>query len=302
VQNPFLWNTKSELLRAICEHGCAELIRQSVSCARVREMTVMQPHCGVCSQCVDRRFGVLAAGLEAHDPETLYRLDLLVGSLPPGEPRTMVEAYVRTASEIERLNDAAFFARFGEVSRALRFIPEGAEEAGRKTFDSLQATCRRGLRRGRGRHPKEASALRARTLPMGSLLVLAVSRRDNVDTFVSHSRSKIQRNKSLKTSSRRRDRDQLSGLRLTKRRSKYSSTLARQCAERVTHFWTTSESNTSNRSKPGWPRKIIHSSTVISLLRSEIGGRRTNRPRPSFPTAPPFEKKRHSSRPRLPGN
>jgi hypothetical protein len=176
----------------------------------------------------------------------------------------MVEAYVRTASEIERLNDAAFFARFGEVSRALRFIPEGAEEAGRKTFElgkrhavEVCGVVEDGVR-------KNASALRARTLPMGSLLVLAVSRRDNVDTFVSHSRSKIQRNKSLKTSSRRRDRDQLSGLRLTKKRNKCSSTLACQCAERVTHFWTTSESNTSNRSKPGWPRKIIHSSTVIS--------------------------------------
>jgi 7-cyano-7-deazaguanine synthase in queuosine biosynthesis len=185
VQNPFLWNTKSELVRVIGEHRCAELIRQTVSCARVREMTVTQPHCGVCSQCVDRRFAILAAGLEAHDPETLYRLDLLVGSLPSGEPRTMVEAYVRTASEIERLNDAAFFARFGEVGRALRFIPEGAEEAGRKILELYKrhavevcGVVEDGIR-------KNASALRARTLPAGSLLVLAVSRRDNVDTFVS---------------------------------------------------------------------------------------------------------------------
>jgi hypothetical protein len=31
----------------------------------------------------------------------------------------MVEAYVSTASDIERMNDVALFARFDEVSRAL---------------------------------------------------------------------------------------------------------------------------------------------------------------------------------------
>ncbi len=41
----------------------------------------------------------------------------------------MVEAYVRTASEIERMDDGAFFARFGEACRALRFVPDGANEA-----------------------------------------------------------------------------------------------------------------------------------------------------------------------------
>jgi hypothetical protein len=89
------------------------------SSARVRKMTVAQTHCGVCSQCVDRRFAVLAAGLEAHDPATLYKPNLLIDSLPPGHARTMVEAYVSTASDIERMNDVALFARFGEVSRAL---------------------------------------------------------------------------------------------------------------------------------------------------------------------------------------
>jgi hypothetical protein len=97
-------------------------------------MTVAQTHCGVCSQCVDRRFGVLAAGLEAHDPDTLYKLDLLMDPLPPGEARTMVEAFVRTASEIERMDDVAFFARFGELSRAVRFIPGNCKRGRTKDF------------------------------------------------------------------------------------------------------------------------------------------------------------------------
>jgi 7-cyano-7-deazaguanine synthase in queuosine biosynthesis len=183
VQNPFLWATKSELVRIIAEHECADLIRQTVSCARVREMTVTQTHCGACSQCVDRRFGVLAAGLEAHDPETLYKLDLLAGSLPLGEPRTMIEAYVRTAGEIERMEDVAFFARFGEVSRAVRFIAESPSEAGRKIFELYKRHAVEVCRVVDQAIQKNASALRAQTLPAASLLVMVVSKRADLKTF-----------------------------------------------------------------------------------------------------------------------
>jgi 7-cyano-7-deazaguanine synthase in queuosine biosynthesis len=184
VQNPFLWRTKNEIVRIIGEHRCVELIQQTVSCAHVREMTVPQTHCGVCSQCVDRRFAVLAAGLEAHDPEALYKLDLLLDTLPAGEARTMVEAYVRAATNIERMNELAFFSHYGEASRAVRFIPEGANEAGREIFElhkrhagEVCLVIEDGIR-------KNASALRAQTLPPGSLLVLAVSRRADADTLV----------------------------------------------------------------------------------------------------------------------
>jgi len=97
----------------------------------------------------------------------------------------MVEAYVRTASEIGQMDDAAFFARFGEVSRALRFVPEGANEAGRKIFELCKRHAVEVCRVVEDGIQKNASALRAQTLPAGSLLVLAVSKRDDVDSFVS---------------------------------------------------------------------------------------------------------------------
>jgi hypothetical protein len=128
---------------------------------------------------------MLAAGFEAHDPETLYKLDLLVGALPAGEARTMVEAYVRAASDIERMNELAFFSHYGEASRAVLFLPEGANEAGRKIFELYKRNASEvcgvvedGIR-------KNAPALRAQTLPAESLLVLAVSRRGDANTFVS---------------------------------------------------------------------------------------------------------------------
>jgi hypothetical protein len=185
VQNPFMWRTKSEVVRTIAHSGCAKLISQTVSCTRVRDMTRLHTHCGFCSQCVDRRFAVLAAGLEAHDSEAMYKVELLTGALPPGEARTMAESYVRMASEIELMNDIAFFGRFGEASRAVRFLPEDANEAGRKIYELYKrhatevcGVVDNGIR-------QNASALRAHSLPASCLLVLALPKREEAETFVS---------------------------------------------------------------------------------------------------------------------
>ena len=41
-------------------------------------MTKLHPHCGQCSQCIDRRFAILAAGQDEDDPEDAYKVDLLL--------------------------------------------------------------------------------------------------------------------------------------------------------------------------------------------------------------------------------
>jgi 7-cyano-7-deazaguanine synthase in queuosine biosynthesis len=62
VNNPFVWLTKSEVVEKAAENQCADLIRHTRSCSRVRDMTKIHSHCGECSQCIDRRFAILAAG------------------------------------------------------------------------------------------------------------------------------------------------------------------------------------------------------------------------------------------------
>jgi hypothetical protein len=68
VTNPFVWRTKAEIVEGISAHGFGDLIRDTRSCTRVRDMTRQHPHCGLCSQCIDRRFAVLAAGAADQDP------------------------------------------------------------------------------------------------------------------------------------------------------------------------------------------------------------------------------------------
>jgi 7-cyano-7-deazaguanine synthase in queuosine biosynthesis len=122
VENPFLWKTKTEVINDIVKAGCADTIKFSTSCTRTWQMTKLHTHCGTCSQCIDRRFAVLAAGAQEHDPAEAYGVDLLVGERNEGEPKTMLAAYVETANELTDMNALAFFGRYGEAARVLKHL------------------------------------------------------------------------------------------------------------------------------------------------------------------------------------
>ena len=61
IENPFIWKTKAEVIGSIVARGCGPLIQHTVSCTRSYDITKLHTHCGCCSQCLDRRFAVLAA-------------------------------------------------------------------------------------------------------------------------------------------------------------------------------------------------------------------------------------------------
>ena len=124
VDNPFIWKTKADVVRTIVELGCAPLIKNTVSCTRTYEATTLQTHCGCCSQCIDRRFEMLAAGAADHDPVEKYKVELLKGERNRPEHLTMAESYVRTALEFCGMGELAFFGRFGgEAARACDGFP-----------------------------------------------------------------------------------------------------------------------------------------------------------------------------------
>jgi hypothetical protein len=124
VLNPYVWTTKAEVVAAIAKNGCGDLIRHTRSCTRVHAMTILHSHCGRCSQCIDRRFAVIAAGQDTEDPAEAYNTDLFGGRRLPGPDREMALAYISAASTISNMTDEAFFANYGETSRIVGFFPE----------------------------------------------------------------------------------------------------------------------------------------------------------------------------------
>ncbi len=111
-----LWNrTRPEALTILSAAGVPELVQETVSCAHTRGRTSLQPHCGVCSQCIDRRFGTLAAGLEEHDIAERYEKDIVCADLPDGEVRSLAVSYVQFAIRTCSMSDDALFAEYPEL-------------------------------------------------------------------------------------------------------------------------------------------------------------------------------------------
>jgi 7-cyano-7-deazaguanine synthase in queuosine biosynthesis len=175
VVNPFVWMTKTEVVASIAANGFADLIRDTRSCARVHDMTTFNPHCGHCSQCIDRRFSVLAAGQGQNDPDEAYKVHLFTHERSVGSDREMALAYVRSASEVNRMADVAFFSRYGEASRAVGFYSEPVGTVAERIFDlhrrhaaAICAVFDRAI-------ASHAAELRQGSLPSSCLLSLVVA-------------------------------------------------------------------------------------------------------------------------------
>jgi len=176
VENPLFWRTKAEVVQLIGNHGCSHLIDPTVSCSHVHEISTKQPHCGEGSQCVDRRFGVLGAGLEEHDPEAKYRQRLLVDDWSAGEPRTLAESYIRFAIDTRNASTETLYARFaGELSRAVQFMPGDRDSSARQLIAMQQRHATSVFSILEQEVRRHASGLLDGSLPAHCLLRMAVS-------------------------------------------------------------------------------------------------------------------------------
>jgi hypothetical protein len=177
-ENLFIWKTKADVIRSIVERDCGPLIKDTISCTRSYDATKMHPHCGCCSQCLDRRFAVLAAEAAEHDPEEMYKVELLTSAREKPNDQTMVESYVRTALELHDVDERAFFGRFsGETSRVCsgfsrlksddvaRQILRLHQRHGQAIWNVLTAAVK-----------SHSAALVNGSLPPSSVLMMAVAR------------------------------------------------------------------------------------------------------------------------------
>lgn len=132
VDNPFIHMTKTEVLQELARHGKEHLIAYTCSCAHQGYgQTKLSLHCGTCSQCIDRRFAVLAAGLKEHDPERDYRVNVFRGPRDEGYEQNMAVNYVRHATALNQMTEEQIAAAFNmELSRAVRHAPKRRVEAG----------------------------------------------------------------------------------------------------------------------------------------------------------------------------
>lgn len=172
VDNGFVWKTKSDVVRDIVEGGYGSMIPLSTSCTHTWVFSNAKPHCGTCSQCIDRRFAVLAGGAGAFERADTYSHDLLLHARQAGESRVMLASYVETAQQVSEMSETEFFSKFGEAARVLPHVGLPADEAAKKIHQLYQRHGKQVMSVVDAAVDNHKVAIRKRTLPESCLLRL----------------------------------------------------------------------------------------------------------------------------------
>ena len=140
VENPFELKTRAEVIQHVADCGGRELIPYTVSCAYVTAASTQYPHCGVCSQCVDRQFSMRAVDLQQYDSDEGYAVHLGNGEWKDEAARGMLIDYVDAAARFARCESKEqFLSEFGEMTRAVQGLYDGmsrdADAVGQAVFE-----------------------------------------------------------------------------------------------------------------------------------------------------------------------
>jgi DNA-binding response OmpR family regulator len=140
VDNPFALKTRAEIIQGLSTSPALPLAKQTMSCAHIHRRSQMHPHCGVCSQCIDRQFGFLGAGMEQHDSGIGYELKLATDEWKDDGARSLLLNWIGTADDFASCkNGEQFIEKFGDASRAIPNLMEAfsldADGARRAVFD-----------------------------------------------------------------------------------------------------------------------------------------------------------------------
>jgi hypothetical protein len=132
VDNPYLFKTKTEVVEVLAEHNVQDLIISTCSCAHLMFKSKAQKHCGTCSQCIDRRFAIIAAGLEQYDPKADYVSDVFTGPRKDGYEKKMAVDHTRHGIELQNRSEPELAMLFNaELGRAVRYERRRSESAER---------------------------------------------------------------------------------------------------------------------------------------------------------------------------
>jgi len=182
VKHPYQWLTKSEVTQKIAKYDCHDLLEETNSCTRPRTWTKTKNHCGVCSQCIDRRFGILAANLAEHDSADKYNIDLLTGYRNEKGEINMAANYVKFARDFKNLTKERFVTDHPQIASALAEFPDlTSAEAEDKIFDLYKRhsdDVMNVMEQGLEEHKERVVD---GTLPSTSLLSVLFNRSETID-------------------------------------------------------------------------------------------------------------------------
>ncbi len=146
IITPFHRNTKAEVIQVFSRYHKEDIISSSVSCSSSRNRPAISPHCGKCSQCIDRLFAMYASSLEEYD--AVYSDDVIV-RIPDTETNQRIYDTLHFATRQGINNPVDLLEKFGsEVHDIIEFWPDSnnPEDALVDVFDLVKRYCESILR------------------------------------------------------------------------------------------------------------------------------------------------------------
>lgn len=142
VENPFLYKTKSGIVKLLIEQNCGDLIKQSMSCAHSWQQSNLHHHCGTCSQCIDRRVAIIAAGASQYDSDDDYLVDFFTESVDKkkddfeAENKNLLTSYFLRGDKIGNpgYNMRKFEADYPELYDAVLYMGGDPYNATKKIY------------------------------------------------------------------------------------------------------------------------------------------------------------------------
>jgi len=146
IISPYYNHTKAEVVRVFKTYGAENLISASVSCSSSRSKPGQVPHCGCCSQCIDRRFSLYAAGLEEYDVPS-YANDFI--SAFPGDDNNETKQRIYITMRLANLEEIStrddFMQKYPEDVLDMIAYWQGSLNADDKLDEIYDLVCRYGM-------------------------------------------------------------------------------------------------------------------------------------------------------------
>jgi len=117
-ENPYFNKTRTEVCQKLKELHHAVCIESTRSCASSVYVNP-QTHCGVCSQCIDRRFATLASKCAEFDPDWLYALNVFTDELEKVHDRAMAAGFVGFTNQVDGMTPDAFVQKFSSEAHEI---------------------------------------------------------------------------------------------------------------------------------------------------------------------------------------
>ena len=171
IEAPFAWKTRSDVIEIMKRNHCTDLLPLSSSCAHSRRPKI-HPHCGICSQCVDRRFAVMYSGLDTPDELHGYERNIFTDALE-GTEKMQAMSPVQFALDMRRRSLDSFCEKYVQVYDAIIDSAPGEGEQILKAIFDLHTRFANEVHEVIGReHGKNWDKVFNRQLPETCLLML----------------------------------------------------------------------------------------------------------------------------------